>query len=78
MVEMVSLIEEYGDLLARSLSGPGEAEAALSQPVTLLIIEYAREVLNLDVLMPEEVREDSGTVRPDYGIRVRRTQKPQK
>ncbi len=26
MVEMVSLIEEYGDLLARSLSGPGEAD----------------------------------------------------
>lgn len=26
MVEMVSLIEEYGDLLARSLSGSGEAD----------------------------------------------------
>jgi hypothetical protein len=70
MSDLASLVEDYGSLLERSLSGPGEAEAALSQPVTGLIIGYAREVLNLDVVMHEEVREDSGTVRPDYGIRV--------
>ena len=70
MVELAILVEQYGALAKEVLNGPGEPEAALSQPVTRLICEYGREVLGLTTVLHEEVREDAGTVRPDYGVRV--------
>lgn len=70
MVELATLVEQYGALAKQLLNGPGEPEAALSQPVTQLICGYGQDVLGLKTVMHEEVREDAGTVRPDYGVRI--------
>lgn len=70
MVELADLVEQYGALAKDLLNGPGEPEAALSQPVTRLICGYGQDVLNRKTVMHEEVREDAGAVRPDYGVRI--------
>lgn len=70
MVELADLVEQYGTLARDLLKGPGEPEAALSQPVTELIIGIARDLLKMKAIMHREVREDAGTVRPDYGVRI--------
>ncbi|MGP7815491.1 MULTISPECIES: type I restriction enzyme HsdR N-terminal domain-containing protein [Glutamicibacter] len=70
MVELADLVEQYGALAKDLLNGPGEPEAALSQPVTELITGISSDLLSLKTVMHKEVREDSGTVRPDYGARV--------
>lgn len=70
MVELADLVEQYGTLARDLLNGPGEPEAALSQPVTELIIGIARDLLKMKAIMHREVREDAGTVRPDYGVRI--------
>ena len=70
MIELADLVEQYGALAKDLLNGPGEPEAALSQPVTELITGISSDLLGLKTVMHKEVREDSGTVRPDYGARV--------
>lgn len=70
MVELADLVGQYGALAKDLLNGPGEPEAALSQPVTELITGISSDLLSLKTVMHKEVREDSGTVRPDYGARV--------
>jgi len=70
MVELSDLVEQYGSLAKDLLNGPGEPEAALSQPVTELVTGISSDLLGLKTVMHKEVREDSGTVRPDYGARV--------
>ncbi|MFD1375190.1 type ISP restriction/modification enzyme [Micrococcus antarcticus] len=70
MLELADLVERYGVLAKDLLNGPGEPEAALSQPVTELITGISSDLLSLKTMMHKEVREDSGTVRPDYGARV--------
>ncbi|CBT77241.1 putative site-specific DNA-methyltransferase (adenine specific) [Glutamicibacter arilaitensis Re117] len=70
MVKIADLVEQYGALAKDLLNGPGEPEAALSQPVTELIIAVSNDLLQRKTVMHREVREDSGTVRPDYGARV--------
>lgn len=70
MLELADLVERYGVLAKDLLNGPGEPEAALSQPVTELITGISSDLLSLKTVMHKEVREDSGTVRPDYGARV--------
>lgn len=70
MVKLADLVEQYGALAKDLLNGPGEPEAALSQPVTELVTGISSDLLSLKTVMHKEVREDSGTVRPDYGARV--------
>lgn len=70
MLELADLVERYGALAKDLLNGPGEPEAALSQPVTELVTGISNDLLSLKTVMHKEVREDSGTVRPDYGARV--------
>ncbi|GAA1415196.1 hypothetical protein AUR04nite_34400 [Glutamicibacter uratoxydans] len=70
MVDLSDLVKGYGALAKDLLNGPGEPEAALSQPVTELVTGVAQELLGLKAVMHREVREDSGAVRPDYGIRI--------
>lgn len=64
------LIEAYGKEAKAALNGPGEPEAALAQPVTGLLKGYGSKVLGVDTVLHEEVREDAGAVRPDYGVKI--------
>lgn len=72
MAHISELIEAYGEQAKEALNGPGEPEAALSQPITTLLKAYGSEVLGMSTVLHEEVREDGGTVRPDYGVKVNR------
>jgi len=70
MTRRAALIEQYGDRAKEALTGPGEKEAALQQPLTELLRTYGSEILGLRTVLHEEVREDAGTVRPDYGLKI--------
>lgn len=70
MVDLASLVAQFGTQVKETLNGPGEPEAALSRPVAALIQRYGQDILQRSVVLHEEVREEAGTVRPDYGVRV--------
>jgi hypothetical protein len=70
MEKAAALVERYGREAKEALSGPGDPEAALSQPVTELVRHYGDEVLGLRTYLHAEVREDEGSVRPDFGLKV--------
>src|SRR5690625_3807152 len=70
MDNAAALVEEYGRNAKEALSGPGDPEAALSQPITELLQQYGEEVLGYRTYLHAEVREDEGTVRPDFGLKV--------
>lgn len=65
-----TLVAQFGQAAKDSLNGPGEPEAALATPVDNLLREYGENVLSRKVVLHAEVREDSGNVRPDFGVRV--------
>lgn len=64
------LVAAYGIAAKNTLNGPGEPEAALSRPVASLLENFGEQILHRTVVLHEEVREDSGNVRPDYAVRV--------
>src|SRR5699024_2317084 len=64
-----TLVAQFGQAAKDSLNGPGEPEAALANPVENLLKEYGENVLSRKVVLHAEVREDSGNVRPDFGVR---------
>lgn len=70
MTDFSELVAAFGLDAKNTLNGPGEPEAALSRPVAALLENFGELVLNRTVVLHEEVREDSGNVRPDYGVRV--------
>ena len=65
-----TLVAQFGQAAKDSLNGPGEPEAALANPVENLLKEYGENVLSRKVVLHAEVREDSGTVRPDFGVLI--------
>ncbi|MDN6494636.1 MAG: type I restriction enzyme HsdR N-terminal domain-containing protein, partial [Corynebacterium casei] len=65
-----TLVAQFGAAAKDSLNGPGEPEAALATPVDNLLREYGENVLSRKVVLHAEVREDSGNVRPDFGVRI--------
>ena len=65
-----TLVAQFGAAAKDSLNGPGEPEAALATPVDNLLRAYGENILSRKVVLHAEVREDSGTVRPDFGVRV--------
>ena len=65
-----TLVAQFGAAAKDSLNGPGEPEAALATPVDNLLREYGEKILSRKVVLHAEVREDSGTVRPDFGVRI--------
>src|SRR5690625_3579686 len=70
MTRRAEIVEKSGKQAKEALSGPGDREAALQQPITNLVTSYGLEVLNLRTVLHAEVREDAGSVRPDYGIKI--------
>lgn len=70
MTDFSELVAAFGLDTKNTLNGPGEPEAALSRPVAALLENFGELVLNRTVVLHEEVREDCGNVRPDYGVRV--------
>lgn len=62
-------VAAYGAAARAKLSGPGEREALLSGPVATFI-ESAGSAAGLNVIAHNEVAEQGGAVRPDFGIRV--------
>ena len=70
MADFSELVAAFGLNAKNTLNGPGEPEAALSRPVATLLENFGEQILHRTVVLHEEVREDSGNVRPDYGVRV--------
>lgn len=70
MTTAAELVEAYGKDAKEALNGPGDPEAALSNPVNELLRNYGQEVLGFRTFLHAEVREDAGTVRPDFGLKV--------
>lgn len=70
MTDFSELVAAFGINAKNTLNGPGEPEAALSRPVATLLENFGEQILHRSVVLHEEVREDSGNVRPDYGVRV--------
>ena len=70
MTDFSELVATFGLDAKNTLNGPGEPEAALSRPVAALLENFGEQILHRTVVLHEEVREDSGNVRPDYGVRV--------
>ncbi|WP_141388368.1 type ISP restriction/modification enzyme [Microbacterium maritypicum] len=69
MTDFAALVEAFGLAARTSLSGPGQAEAALSRPVANLV-EGAGQLRGLKATVHEQVSELDQTVRPDFGVRV--------
>src|SRR5699024_3368928 len=65
-----TLVAQFGAAAKDSLNGPGEPEAALATPVDNLLREYGGKILSRKVVLRAEVREGSGNVRPDFGVRI--------
>ncbi|WP_137122953.1 type ISP restriction/modification enzyme [Segeticoccus rhizosphaerae] len=63
------VVKAYGKSAKERLSGPGEREALLVTPVSQLI-EHAGELLGITAVAHDEVAEQGGAVRPDFGVRV--------
>lgn len=64
-----ALVKTFGLAASTSLSGPGQAEAALNRPVANLI-EGTGRLRGLDTSVHEQVSELDQSVRPDFGVRV--------
>ncbi|MFK0085551.1 type ISP restriction/modification enzyme [Glutamicibacter sp. NPDC090743] len=62
-------VAAFGSAARENLSGPGEREALLSRPVGNFI-ERVGYLRGLHVVAHDEVSEQDGAVRPDFGIRV--------
>src|SRR5699024_1602779 len=65
-----TLVAQFGAAAKDSLNGPGEPEAALATPVDNLLREHGEKIPSRKVVLHAEVREDAGTVRPDFGARI--------
>ncbi len=59
----------YGASAKKRLSGPGQREALLVTPVSQFV-QQAGALLNVIAIAHDEVSEDGGSVRPDFGVRV--------
>lgn len=62
-------VAQYGAATKDKLSGPGEREALLSGPVANFM-EAVGDTFGLKVVAHNEVAEQGGSVRPDFGVRV--------
>lgn len=63
------LVANFGTAARQNLSGPGEREALLSRPVGNFIEQFGT-LKGLKVIAHDEVAEQDGSVRPDFGVRV--------
>lgn len=63
------LVANFGSSARQNLAGPGEREALLSRPVGNFI-EGVGDLIGLSVVAHDEVAEQDGSVRPDFGVRV--------
>lgn len=64
-----NLVASFGTAARQNLAGPGEREALLSRPVGNFI-EHVGALIKLNVVAHDEVAEQDGSVRPDFGVRV--------
>ena len=62
-------VKEYGAKAKEKLGGPGEREALLSQPVSLLIENIGSD-MGVATVAHNQVSEQGGAVKPDFGVRV--------
>lgn len=62
-------VAEFGARAKEKLSGPGEREALLSQPVSQFIENIGRD-MGMATVTHDQVSELDGAVKPDFGIRV--------
>jgi hypothetical protein len=69
MTTFADVVADYGKDAKQRLSGPGEAEALLTVPVTRLV-EQAGALLGMTVTAHGQVHEMDGAVRPDFGVVV--------
>lgn len=69
MATFADAVEAYGRNVKKKLSGPGEREALISGPISELI-EQAGDALGVQVSTHDQIREQDGSVRPDFGISV--------
>jgi len=70
-VTFQELLNKYADRLRESTIGPGQPEAQISQPVAELIETFSQEVMGTGATIHREVPFDGGSVRPDFGVRVK-------
>ena len=70
-VNFQELLNRYADRLRESTVGPGQPEAQISQPVAGLIEEFSQELMGTVATIHREVPFDDGSVRPDFGVRVK-------
>jgi len=64
-------LNKYADRLRESTIGPGQPEAQISQPVAELIEDFSQELMGTVATIHREVPFDDGSVRPDFGVRVK-------
>lgn len=69
MTTFPEIIQNYGNEIKNKLSGPGEREALITEPVSNLVSELGK-LQSLNVTAHNEVRALNGIVRPDFGVRV--------
>lgn len=69
MAAFEDLVAIFGAEAKAKLGGPGEREALLSAPVSSFVTAVGA-LTNKAVVTHDEVSEFSGTVRPDFGVRV--------
>jgi hypothetical protein len=62
-------VSRFGAASAAKLAGPGEPEAAIRAPLSVLI-ETLGELCGRAAVMHDEVHDDERRVRPDYGVSV--------
>ena len=70
-VTFQELLNKYADRLRESTVGPGQPEAQISQPVAELIEDFSTELMGTVATIHREVPFDDGSVRPDFGVRVK-------
>lgn len=70
-MSLQELLNNYATRLRESTIGPGQPEAQISQPVASLIEEFSQELMGTSATIHREVPLDDGSVRPDFGVRVK-------
>lgn len=70
-VNFQELLNKYAARLRESTVGPGQPEAQISQPVAGLVEEFSQELMGTVATIHREVPFDDGSVRPDFGVRVK-------
>lgn len=63
-----TIVAEFGRRAKEKLSGPGEREALITEPVSRLLADFG-STLSRQVVTHDQVSELEGSVRPDFGVR---------